>query len=58
MNRMEAKANKLLDEATAGAELNKGPEDSMDNLVAKYGAKGGDKSVEDELASLKASIGR
>lgn len=58
LNRMEAKANKLLDEATAGAELNKGPEDSMDNLVAKYGAKGGDKSVEDELASLKASIGR
>ncbi len=36
-NKMEAKANKMLDEANAMAELNASAEDSnIDNLAAKY----------------------
>ena len=39
-NKMEAKANKMLDEANAMAELNASAEDSnIDNLAAKYDAE-------------------
>lgn len=51
-SRMEEKANKMLDEANAMAELN-GSNDSndLDNLMNKYDSKSYD--VEDELAALK-----
>lgn len=51
--RMEAKANKMLDQANAMAELNKGSYDDIDDLTAKYDS-GSD--VDDELAALKASL--
>lgn len=55
--RMEAKANKAFDTAMAGAELNAGTEDPADAVMAKY-SSGGSASVEDELAALKASLGK
>lgn len=55
--RMEAKANKQFDAAMAKAELNAGVEDPADDLAKKYAA-GGSASVEDELAALKASLGK
>lgn len=55
--RMEAKANKQFDAAMAKAELNAGVEDPADDITAKYTA-GGSASVEDELAALKASLGK
>lgn len=55
--RMEAKANKQFDAAMAKAELNEGVEDPADDITAKYTA-GGSASVEDELAALKASLGK
>lgn len=53
-DRMGAKADKMLDQAMAEAELNKGDTSAQD-LAAKYAA-GTDASVEDELAKLKASM--
>lgn len=53
-DRMSAKADKMLDQAMAEAELNKGQTSAQD-LAAKYAA-GTDASVEDELAKLKASM--
>lgn len=53
--RMEAKANQMLDAATAEAELNVGTH-SVDDLAAKYAA-GGAASVDDELAKMKADLG-
>ena len=56
--RMEAKADKMLDEANAMAELNTDTEAaSMDNLTAKYDTVQTDTAVDDELAALKASLG-
>lgn len=55
--RMEAKADKMLDAAAASAELNAGLEDSAENLAAKYSPGGsGDVSVEAELKAMKAQI--
>lgn len=56
-DRMEAKANKMLDEANAMAELNtSSAEDSIEDLKNKYdSAPAAD--VEDELAALKAQMG-
>lgn len=55
---MEAKANKMLDEANAMAELNSSAEDSnIDNLAAKYDAEPSNSEVDDELAALKAQMG-
>ena len=54
--RMEAKAQSMLDEAAAMAELNAAPSDTAEELEKKYG-KGGSSSVEDELAKLKAELG-
>lgn len=55
-NRMEAKANKALDQAMAHADLNSAKDDATD-LAEKYAGAGGSASVDDELTSLKASLG-
>lgn len=56
-DRMEAKANKMLDEANAMAELNQSAEEAdVDNLASKYDAPAST-AVDDELAALKASMG-
>lgn len=56
--RMEAKANKMLDEANAMAELNSSQEDTnIDNLAAKYDEAPNNAAVDDELAALKAKMG-
>ncbi len=55
-DRMEAKANKMLDEANAMAELNTSSEDSdIENLASKYDTESA--AVDDELAALKAQMG-
>ena len=55
-NRMEARANKALDQAMAHADLNSAKDGATD-LAEKYAGAGGSASVDDELASLKASLG-
>ena len=56
--RMEAKADKMLDEANA-TELNTDTEAAnINNLAAKYENTTVDTAVEDELAALKASMGK
>ncbi len=52
--RMEAKADRLLDEANSMAELNETPKDSAEEIAKKYAQ---DSSVEDELAKMKAELG-
>jgi phage shock protein A len=54
--RMEAKANKMLDEANAMAELNMEPIDEAKALEEKYGTMGTD-SVDEELRKLKGELG-
>ena len=57
-DRMEAKANKMLDEANAMAELNNSQEDTdVDALAAKYDEQPANTAVDDELAALKAKMG-
>ena len=53
--RMEAKADKMLDEANAMAELNKA-DDSIEDLTRKYD-NDNTAAVDDELAALKAKMG-
>lgn len=53
--RMEQKANKMLDEANAIAELNSGS-DSIDELARKYDNPSND--IDDELAALKRQMGK
>lgn len=55
-DRMEAKANKMLDSANAMAELNRSPKDDITDLTAKYSSSSAE--VDDELAALKASLGK
>ncbi len=56
--RMEAKADKMLDEANAMSELNASSADAdIDNLAAKYDTVE-TAAVDDELAALKASMGK
>lgn len=56
-DRMEDKANRMLDEANAMASLNQVKEDETIELMNKY--DGQDNGVvEDELAALKAKMGR
>ena len=55
-DRMEAKADKMLDEANALSELNKSG-DSVDDLTKKYDTDESVSGVEDELAALKAKMG-
>lgn len=58
LERMEAKANKMLDEANAMAQLNQSDvSGSMENLRQKYDSVPGP-AVEDELAALKAKLGK
>ena len=55
-DRMEEKANKMLDQANAMAELNEaGQEDSIEDLMSKYD-DGSSYNVDDELAALKAKM--
>ncbi|MCI7791701.1 MAG: PspA/IM30 family protein [Lachnospiraceae bacterium] len=57
--RMEAKADKMLDEANAMSELNKtAGEASIDDLASKYDNPQTDSSIDDELAALKAQMGK
>lgn len=56
-DRMEDKINKSLDEAQAMAELNRGPEDEINNLTSKYD-NNKETYVEDELAALKAELNK
>lgn len=58
--RMEAKADKMLDQANAMAELNASSEDAnVENLAAKYeNTSATSPEVDDELAALKASLGK
>lgn len=58
--RMEAKADKMLDQANAMAELNTSSEDAnVENLAAKYeNTSTTSPEVDDELAALKASLGK
>lgn len=57
-NKMEAKADKMLDEANAMAELNASQEDAdINSLAAKYDASPDNTAVDDELAALKAKMG-
>ena len=58
-NRMEAKADRMLDEANAMSELNRSQEESdIDNLAAKYDSEPDNSAVDDELAALKAKMGQ
>ena len=55
-DRMEEKANKMLDQANAMAELHAaGQEDSSEDLMSKYD-DGSSSNVDDELAALKAKM--
>ena len=58
-DRMEDKANQMLDEANAMSELNKtAAESSIDALTSKYDSPANDSSLDDELAALKAQMGK
>jgi len=57
-DRMEDKAEKMLDEANAMSELNQvGVDNDIVNLQAKYDSQPGNAAVDDELAALKAQMG-
>ena len=55
--KMEEKADRMLDQANATAELNAEKEDDIDSLAAKYDDDGAGSAVDDELAALKAKMG-
>ena len=55
--RMERKADQMLDQANAMAELNTAPVDEAAALEAKYASAAGDAAVDEELAKLKAELG-
>ena len=58
LDRMEAKANKMLDEANAMAELNRSDvSGGVEDLMKKYDTLPST-AVEDELAALKARLGK
>lgn len=54
--RMEEKADRMLDEANALADLNT-ENDSVEDLAKKYDDTTADTAVDDELAALKAKMG-
>ncbi len=56
--RMEAKADRMLDSANAMAELNAAPVDTASALAKKYDSGTVSSSVDTELAALKAELGR
>ena len=55
-DRMEEKADRMLDEANALADLNT-ENDSVEDLAKKYDDTTADTAVDDELAALKAKMG-
>ena len=57
-DRMEQKADRMLDEANAMAELSEGAADPADALEEKYRKADASASVEAELADLKNKLGR
>lgn len=58
-DRMEQKADKMLDEANAMSELTSlSEEESVDDLMSKYDSGSSDSGVDDELAALKAKLGK
>lgn len=56
-DRMEAKADQMLDRSNAMHELSQQPVDEAAALEAKYAAAGTDAAVDDELAKLKKELG-
>ena len=54
--RMEEKADNMLDKANAMADLNSAPVDAAKELEKKYAMS--TPSVEDELAELKSKLGK
>lgn len=56
-DRMEDKANRMLDEATAMAELNTQPIDEAKSLEEKYENAGTDASVDEEMEKMKKDLG-
>lgn len=56
-DRMEEKTNRMLDEANAMSELNTTKDDVAD-LAAKYDEDSSNTGVDDELAALKAKLGK
>ena len=56
-DRMEARADRMLNTADAMAELNEEPVDEIAALEEKYASVTDDAAVEDELARLKAEMG-
>ena len=56
-DRMEAKADAMLDRANAMNELNQQPVDAVKVLEEKYAGVGSDEAVEAELAKMKAEMG-
>lgn len=57
-DRMEAKADKMLDSANAMAELNAQPVDEASALAAKYDSGSDSASVDAELAAMKDKLGK
>jgi phage shock protein A len=55
--RMEQKADRMLDEANAMNELNSRAVDEAQELEQKYKQNDVNASVEDELAAMKAKLG-
>ena len=55
-DRMEQKAEHMLDKANAMAELNSSPKDDIKDLTSKYSSNSAD--VDADLAALKASLGK
>lgn len=55
-DRMEAKADAMLDKANAMSELNQAADDSVEDLASKYDAAP-NADIQDELAALKAKMG-
>ena len=56
-NRMEAKADSMLDKSNAMNELNTKPVDKASDLAAKYAEKGRTAAVDDELERMKKEMG-
>lgn len=56
-DRMEEKANRMLDEANAMAELNRPKKDTAEDLMSKYDDAPTESAVDDELAAMKAKLG-
>ena len=56
-DRMEDKADRMLDEATAMADLNSQPVDEAQKLEEKYANASTDASVDEELEKMKQDLG-